>query len=238
MRRTRVAITAFFLADGFLVGSWAARVPAVQRHADLSSPELGLALFAMSLGALITMPLAGWVGERIGSRTVTVAALLGAAASLFLASLATSLPGLAAALFGFGAGFGSINVAANAQGVALERLYGRSILSSFHAAFSAGGLAGAGLGALAAGAGIEPRTQFGVLALAAAAVALAGGRRLLPPEASDAPRSPVLVVPPRPLLLLGAAAFFTLLAEGAAADWSAVYLSRSLEASAAAAALA
>jgi HAD superfamily hydrolase (TIGR01509 family) len=238
MGRTRVAITAFFLADGFLIGSWAARVPAVQRHADLTSPELGLALFAMSLGALITMPLAGWAGERIGTRAVTVASLLGAGASLFLASLATSLPELAAALFGFGAGFGSINVAANAQGVALERLYGRSILSSFHAAFSAGGLAGAGLGALAAGAGIEPRTQFGVLALAAAAVALAGGRRLLPPEASDAPRSPVLVVPPRPLLVLGAAAFFTLLAEGAAADWSAVYLSRSLEASAAAAGLA
>jgi HAD superfamily hydrolase (TIGR01509 family) len=238
MRRTRVAITCFFFADGFLVGSWAARIPAVQRHADLTSPELGLALFAMSLGALITMPLSGWVGERIGSRAVTIAALVGAGGSLFLASLATSLPGLAAALFGFGAGFGSINVAANAQGVALERLYGRSILSSFHAAFSAGGLAGAGLGALAAGAGIEPRTQFGALALIAAVVAFAGGRRLLPPEASDAPRSPLLVVPPRPLLLLGAAAFFTLLAEGAAADWSAVYLSRSLGASAAAAGLA
>jgi HAD superfamily hydrolase (TIGR01509 family) len=237
MRPTRVAITVFFLADGFLIGSWAARIPAVQHHADLTSPDLGLALFAMSLGALISMPLAGWLGERIGTRSVTVAALVVAGTSLFLASLATGLPGVAAALLGFGAGFGAINVAANAQGVALERLYGRSILSSFHAAFSTGGLAGAGVGALAAGAGIDAQTQFASLAVAVVVVASVSGRRLLPPERCDSRPAPVLVRPPRALLVLGAAAFFTLLAEGAAADWSAVYLSHSLEASAAVAGL-
>ena len=31
MRGTRVAITLFFFADGLLIGSWAARIPAVQR---------------------------------------------------------------------------------------------------------------------------------------------------------------------------------------------------------------
>jgi hypothetical protein len=237
MRVTRSAITFFFLADGLLIGSWAARIPAVQRQADLTSSELGLALFAMSLGALVSMPLAGWLGERAGSRLVTVAALLGGGASLFLVSLAGGLGALAAALFAFGGGFGAINVAANAQGIALERLYGRSILSSFHAAFSAGGLAGAGLGALAAGAGIAPRTHFGALVLTLAVGALFGGRRLLPPEKGEAPPAPVLVRPPRSLLVLGAAAFFTLLAEGAAADWSAVYLSDSLAAGAAVAAL-
>ncbi len=59
MRGTRVAITLFFFADGLLIGSWAARIPAVQHGADLTSSELGLALFAMSLGALVSMPLAG-----------------------------------------------------------------------------------------------------------------------------------------------------------------------------------
>jgi hypothetical protein len=237
MRGTRAAITFFFLADGLLIGSWAARIPAVQRRADLTTSELGLALFAMSLGALLSMPLAGWLGERIGSRLVTVAALVGGSWALFLGSLTGGLAALAAALLGFGAGFGAINVAANAQGLALERLYGRSILSSFHAAFSAGGLAGAGLGALAAGAGIAPRTHFGALALAVVAGVVLSGRRLLPPERCDAPRAPILVRPPRTLIVLGAAAFFTLLAEGAAADWSAVYLSHSLGAKAGVAAL-
>lgn len=237
MRGTRVVVTLFFFADGLLIGSWAARIPAVRQQADLSNTELGLALLAMALGALASMPLAGWLGERIGSRVVTIAALVGGGASLFLASLASGLGGLAAALVAFGAGFGAMNVSANAQGLALERLYGRSILSSFHASFSAGGLAGAGLGALAAGAEIAPRTHFGALVLALAAVSLATGNRLLPPAAGDGRPAPILVRPPRALLVLGAAAFFTLLAEGAAADWSAVYLSDSLGATAAVAAL-
>ena len=237
MRATRLAIAAFFLGDGLLLGSWAARIPAVQRHAGLTNARLGLALFAASLGALVAMPLAGRLCERIGSRVVTFIALLTGAASLFLASLGGGLAGVAAALFGFGAGFGAINVAANAQGLALERLYGRSILSSFHAAFSGGGLVGAGLGALVAGAGIGPRSHFATLALVLAAGALVARRRLLPPEADDLARTPILVRPPRTLLVLGAAAFCTMLAEGAAADWSAVYLSRSLGAAAALAAL-
>ncbi len=237
MRGTRVTITLFFFADGLLIGSWAARIPAVQQQADLTNARLGLALFAASLGALAAMPLAGWLCERIGSGRVTVAALLAGGASLFLASLASGLAGLAAALFIFGAGFGAINVSANAQGLALERLYGRSILSSFHAAFSAGGLAGAGLGAIAAGMGIEPRAHLGVLAIVLAVGALAGGRRLLPRDADDPGPTQTLVRPPRVLLALGAAAFFTLLAEGAAVDWSAVYLSHSLGATAAVAAL-
>jgi len=236
MHPTRLVVTLFFLADGLLIGSWAARIPAVQHAAELTNSRLGIALFAMSLGALGSMPLAGWLAERIGSRGVTVAALLGGAISLFVASLAPSLLGLAAALLGFGAAFGAMNVAANAQGLALERRYGRSILSSFHAAFSTGGLMGAGLGALAAAAGIGPRTHFGTLGLVLGVGAVVAGRWLLPPT-GDPPPASILVRPRRRLLVLGAAAFFTLLAEGAAADWSAVYLKGSLSATAAVAAL-
>ena len=140
MRGTRIALTLVFLADGLMIGSWAARIPSVQHQAQLTTASLGVALLAMSLGALLAMPLAGWLGERIGSRAVTLAALVGGSIALLLASLATDLPALAAALVVFGAGFGAINVSANAQGLALERLVGRPILSSFHAAFSAGAL--------------------------------------------------------------------------------------------------
>jgi MFS family permease len=237
MRGARVTIALFFFGDGLLLGSWAARIPAVQRHTDLTNARLGLALFAASIGALAAMPLAGWLCERIGSRGVTVVALLAGAGSLFGASLADGLAGLAAALFGFGAGFGSINVAANAQGLALERLYRRPILSSFHAAFSSGGLAGAALGALAAGLGIGPRPHFAALALVLALFAFASRPRLLAREADGSDRAVTLARPPRSLLVLGAAAFCTMLAEGAAADWSAVYLSHSVGAAAAVAAL-
>lgn len=237
MRSTRVALTFVFLADGLMVGSWASRIPAVQRQADLTSSELGLALFAMSLGALVSMPLAGWLDERIGSSRMAVAGLLLGGAGLSLASLAESLPALAAALFLFGASFGGINVSANAQGLVVERQYERSIFSSFHAAFSAGGLAGAGLGGLVAAAGVGPKPHFAAVAIALASVAVVGGPRLLPRADCAGPATPVLVRPPRVLLVLGAAAFFTLLAEGAAVDWSAVYLDGSLGTTAGVAAL-
>jgi HAD superfamily hydrolase (TIGR01509 family) len=237
MRSARAAITLVFFADGLLIGSWAARIPAVQRQTELTSGKLGIALFAMSLGALLAMPTAGRLSERIGSRSVTLAALLAGGAALLLTAVAGGLAGLGAALFLFGAGFGAVNVAANAQGIALERLSERSILSSFHAAFSFGGLAGAGLGAIAAAAAIDPVEHFGAIAVAIALSALAAGGRLLPPDADDREPTPILARPQRSLLVLGAAAFFTLMAEGAAADWSAVYLSDSLGAGAAAAAL-
>ena len=237
MRSARAAITLVFFADGLLIGSWAARIPAVQRQTELTSGKLGIALFAMSIGALLAMPTAGRLSERIGSRSVTLAALLAGGAALLLTAVAGGLAGLGAALFLFGAGFGAVNVAANAQGIALERLSERSILSSFHAAFSFGGLAGAGFGAIAAAAGIDPLEHFGAVAVAIALSALAAGGRLLPPDADDRETTPILARPQRSLLVLGAAAFFTLMAEGAAADWSAVYLSESLGAGAAAAAL-
>jgi MFS family permease len=238
MRANRAAIGLVFFGDGLLLGTWAARIPAVQHHASLSTAQLGLALFAISVGALVAMPIAGSLCERGGSRTVTFAALLLASGSLFCTSLATGLAGLAVGLFGFGAGFGTLNVSANAQGLALERLGQRPVLSSFHAAFSAGGLAGAGIGALAAGAEIVPRAHFAVVTGALAVVAVALARFLLPPDADDQAQGPTLVRPPRSILVLGAATFCTMLAEGAAADWSAVYLSRSFAAAAGVAALA
>jgi MFS family permease len=237
MGSTRVAVALFFFGDGLLLGSWASRIPAVQRHTDLANARLGLALFAASVGALVAMPLAGWLCARVGSRDVTAVALLVGSVSLVGASLAGGLAGLAAALFGFGAGFGAINVAANAQGLALERRYGRPILSSFHAAFSSGGLVGAGLGALVAGAAIQPRAHFAVLAIVLVLFALVARPRLLVAEADATERTVTLARPPRALLVLGAAAFCTMLAEGAAADWSAVYLSHSVGAAAAVAAL-
>ena len=92
MRANRVAIGLFFFCDGFLIGSWAVRIPAVQQHASLTNGRLGLALFAASIGALVAMPLAGRLCERVGSRPVTLAALLVGSRSLLATSLAEGSP--------------------------------------------------------------------------------------------------------------------------------------------------
>jgi MFS family permease len=238
-RAARHAVTATFLLNGLMFGSWAARIPAVRDRVHLTDGEQGLALAFIALGAVLSMPVAGAFTARVGSRRATRVSIAVYAVALAVVSLSSSLPVLCGGTFLLGAAMGALDVTMNAHGVAVERRYERPILGGFHAAFSAGGLIGGGLGALAAGAGVDVRVHLAVIALVVATIGLAWSRRLLPGAEDVAPReAPLLVWPPRTLWTLGFLAFACLLIEGACADWSAVYLHDSLGSSAALGALA
>ena len=238
VRRARVAVTSIFLLNGLVFGSWAARIPAVRDRLELSDGELGLALAFVAVGSLGAMPLAGAASARYGSRQVTrvsfalvclATAVLPFAPSLLLLCLATAF---------YGAAMGATDVSMNAHGVAVERRYGRPILSGFHAGFSLGGLLGAALGAGAAAAGIDVRVHLAAMGAASLVIGVAWSRRFLAGrEDASGTTEPLFVRPPRALWALGAVAFAGLLVEGASADWSAVYLKDELGASAGTAAL-
>jgi hypothetical protein len=233
----RWAIAAIFAVDGAVVGTWAARVPALKDHAGVSTTTLGLALAGLAAGALVAMPVSGWRTAREGSRRTTLAWVAAIVIALPVPALATSAVGLILGAMALGAANGGIDVAMNAHGVEVERRLGRPILSSLHAGFSLGCLVGAGTGALVAGAGVDVRVHFAVMALVLAVAALAAAPHLLPSGADAAPPGGRLTLPPRGLWPLGAIAFCCLLAEGAAADWSAVYIDEPLGAGAGTAAL-
>jgi len=148
-RRARGAVTAIFLLNGLVYGSWAARIPAIRDRLGLSDGELGIALACIPIGSIVAMPLAGALAARAGSRRATRAAFALMCAITAVVALAPSLVALSALLLVFGVGMGSLDVAMNVHGVTVEREYGRPIFSGFHAAFSFGGLAGGALGALA-----------------------------------------------------------------------------------------
>ncbi|MEA2380646.1 MAG: hypothetical protein QOH72_617 [Solirubrobacteraceae bacterium] len=224
-RRARGAVTAIFFLNGLLFGSWAARIPAIRDRLALSDGELGLALAFLPIGAIVAMPLAGALAARVGSRRATRLAYTVACVTAGVVALAPSLVALAALAFALGVGMGSLDVAMNVHGVTVERRYGRPILSSFHAAFSLGGLAGAALGALAAGAGLDVRVHLALVAVVCGVVGLLWSRRFLAGSADAAEAAdPVFVRPPRTLWALGALAFACLLIEGASGDWSGVYI--------------
>jgi MFS family permease len=109
-----------------------------------------MALFGIALGALFTMPLAGWCAARLGSHWVTQVVAIAYCLTLPFLALAPNASLLTVALFCFGAFDGAFDVAMNAQAVAMEERYQQPIMSSFHALWSVGGLSGAALGALAA----------------------------------------------------------------------------------------
>jgi len=225
----RIAVLAVFFTNGVVIGTWVVRIPAVKDRLGLGEGLLGVALLGTAAGALLAMPLVGALVSRFGSRRVVGLAALALSVSLVTPALAPSLLFLVSSLALLGAANGGLDVAMNAQAVAVERGYGRPIMSSFHAAWSFGGLAGAALGGLLASREIGPLPHFSVVAILSA-VAFAAAYGTLLPSSADASEegTPAFARPTRALLGLGIISFCVLLGEGAMGDWSAVYLDDTL----------
>ena len=182
-RSARMAVALIFFLNGAILATWATRIPAIQARLRLPTGELGLALLGTAAGALVAMNLSGYLSARFGSRSVTTIAALCLCAMLPLLALAPSLPALVATLVLFGASNGSMDVAMNTQGVAVERQYGRPILNSFHACYSLGGLTGALVSGLVASRSLAPFPHFLGVALLCVLPILTVSRLLLPPQA-------------------------------------------------------
>ncbi|MGW0911732.1 MFS transporter [Streptomyces sp. NPDC002784] len=236
LTRLRIALTVFFAMDGFVFAGWVVRIPAIKEQVNASAGSLGLALLGVSAGAVITMTLTGRLCRRYGSHPVTVVCAVLLSLSVALPPLTHSVPALAAVLLLFGAAYGGINVAFNSAAVDLVTALQRPIMPSFHAAFSLGGMVGAGLGGLVAGS-LSPTRHLLGLTLVGLVVTFFAGRVLLriePPRAAQ----PLEAGPRRPdrrtrrlVAVFGLIALCTAYGEGAMADWGALHLEQDLGAS-------
>lgn len=227
-RRARLAVATIFVTGGILLSTWFVRIPDIQHQLGLEPGVLGLALFGFGGGALITLTAAGWAVARFGSRPVATGAILSFCLVLPLLAIVPGALTLGLVLAALGACAGAQEVSMNAHGVAVERRYGRPIMSAFHAMYSIGAIAGALAAGLIASAGVGPRLHMTSLALLLFAVNLLTTRWLLPASVDAGPHGPAFVWPNRALLALGVICFCALLSEGAMSDWSALYLRRSL----------
>ena len=227
-RAARFAVAACFFLNGVLIASWVSRIPAVQARLGLSPGVLGMALLALALGALVAMPSAGVLISKLGSRKVSAVTAVTFSALIPCLALAPNAWVLGGVLFLIGIFHGALDVAMNAQAVAIEDRYRRPIMSSFHAQWSFGGLAGAALGGLMAWAGVEPLIHFAVASflLGGATLVFALPNLLEAGEGSQRVKQEKAEgrAPLRPLLALGSVAFCIMMGEGAMADWSALYL--------------
>lgn len=226
--RARLGVAAVFFLNGFGYGSWVPRIAEIQAKLGLSEGELGLALLMVAVGALVAMPLTGALIGRHGSRVLTMITVAFYGVTLPALALAPSLGWLAAALLAMGAGTGALDVAMNAQGVAVEKHHWRPIMSSLHGMFSLGGMAGAGATGVIATAGIGLAPHLLTVGALVATLGLAGCRPMLPASAEHGAEGPGFARPTLAILLPGIVALAALLSEGAVGDWSAVYLSANL----------
>jgi fucose permease len=235
--RARFAVSTIFFMNGVVLASWVSHIPAVKAYHAIGDGQLGVILLFMAVGSLLALPVAGGLICHFGSRMITTLASFSFCLTLPFPILSPNVPTLAFSLMLLGACNSMLDVAINAQAVEVERQCQRAIMSSFHGLFSLGGLVGAALASQAMTIGASNLQHVITIALLSVAVIICMLPRLLPSPPRPDDRGPTLVRPSGVLLSLGMLAFFGLLAEGAMADWSSVYLHDVLKSDPAAAAL-
>jgi MFS family permease len=244
LRRARTAVATCFFLNAVFYASLVPRLPEVKAQLGLSSTALGAALAAAPLGALLAGLSSAALMRRFGSGRVASSGLVLLGVTVWAVSVAPNWLGLAAALLVMGALDAIIDVAQNAHGLRVQRLYQRSILNAFHGVWSIGAVTGGLLGAAAAGLDVPLVAQLTGTAVVFGAVALVVSRALLPgrdepePTHGAAPRErPRRRAAIPALAVLGVLAVCGAVVEDAGSSWSALYLRTELDAGAAIAGL-
>ena len=232
--RARLGVTAIFFANGLGIGAWAVAIPQVKALFSLSDVGLSLILLAAGLGAIAAMPAAGLLPPRMGGtgRTLRISAPIWSAVLASMPAM-SALPAASMALAGcaFLFGFSNIlvDVPMNAHASVIERAWGRAIMSSFHAAWSAGGLIGSAIGGFLISAGASPVIQLGVEAALCFLLAAIGSLSIGVGDRHA--HGTAFALPHGRLIALATIALLAVFVEMSVTDWSALYLKSELSAS-------
>jgi len=237
-RGSRFAVSMYFLVGGTAIAVWGVHIPEVEKRLGISHSVIGSIILLFGLGAFLAMQAMGWLIDHYGSKNITALGGVATGLGLLLPAFANDVAGLALGIFILGMSVGILDVAMNANGVAVERQYGRSIFSSLHAMWSIGGI----VGAFIAGVALSLKSPMWLTFCLTGAVMVVlsiGLRHLLvqdrPTEmpvkgqknsGNRANRKSLGTV-----LWVGLMACFAAIAEGSAVDWSALHLHTVLGAS-------
>ncbi|MGO4866403.1 MULTISPECIES: MFS transporter [unclassified Flavobacterium] len=227
----RIANTVFFFMSGFGYSSWASRIPAIKSQLHLSEAEFGAVLFALPIGLMLTMPITGRLLNKLSSRYCM---LIGA----ILFNIVLALPGFAAfvwqlviILLLFGSSRNILNLSMNAQALEVQKLYPKSIMTTFHAVWSLAGFIGAGLGYVMVTQHIAP--SYHLLGISVAMMAVTFW--FYPQTIHTAPlkeKKKFFSMPDKNLLKFAIICFVSMACENTMYDWSGIYFQNILQASA------
>ena len=222
-----------FFGLGFATAAWAPLIPFAQQRLHFNHADFGLLLLCSGLGAMLAMPATGKIVQRVGCRVPIGFALLLLAVLLPSLSLLNTPLMMAITLFLFGTAAGSLGVALNIQAVVVEKNSLKSLMSGFHGMASLGGLAGVlTITALLALSISAVMSAFAVSLLLVIIVFLSVPYSIKAVEntsleASSTVKKSIRQRLPQPLvLLIGIACFIIFMVEGAAMDWSGIYLTQ------------
>ena len=222
----RIAVSSFFFLAGICFASWASRIPDIQAKLQLNSAALGGILLCLPVGLLTSLPVAGFLVAKYGSRVIVMVSAILYASTLPILGFADSVTQLMATLFVFGFGGNMMNISVNTQAVATETLYDKPIMASFHGVWSMAGFTGAAVGTLMVRFRVIPPYHFLSITALAALILLIFSGKLNRRDSNRDEKQPIFVRPDKSLLNFGLIAFFSMICEGAMFDWSGIYFAK------------
>lgn len=236
----RFAVLSFFLAQGLCFSSWASRIPDIKEIFTVNDTLYwGIVLFMIPVGKFVAIPLAGYLVSKLGSRIMVQISIMGYALSLFAIGTALNIYMLGVFLFCFGVFWNLCDISLNTQGIGIERLYGRTIMASFHGGWSLAACLGALIGFIMIVSDITPFWHFTLIAALILLLTMVS-RRYLQDDVSTAKVKEEAVEdksekwqyikkPEMLLIKLGLVGLFALVVESAMFDWSGIYFESVLQ---------
>ena len=236
----RFAVLSFFLAQGLCFSSWASRIPDIKEIFTVNDALYwGIVLFMIPVGKFVAIPLAGYLVSKLGSRIMVQISIMGYALSLFAIGTALNIYMLGVFLFSFGVFWNLCDISLNTQGIGIERLYGRTIMASFHGGWSLAACLGALIGFIMIVSDVTPFWHFTLIAALILLLTMVS-RRYLQDDVSTAEVKEEAVEdksekwqyikrPAMLLIKLGLVGLFALVVESAMFDWSGVYFESVLQ---------
>lgn len=236
----RFAVLSFFLAQGLCFSSWASRIPDIKEIFTVNDALYwGIVLFMIPVGKFVAIPLAGYLVSKLGSRIMVQISIMGYALSLFAIGTALNIYMLGVFLFCFGVFWNLCDISLNTQGIGIERLYGRTIMASFHGGWSLAACLGALIGFIMIVSDVTPFWHFTLIAVLILLLTMVS-RRYLQDDVSTAEVKEEAVEdksekwqyikkPEMLLIKLGLVGLFALVVESAMFDWSGIYFESVLQ---------
>jgi MFS family permease len=229
--RARKGLLGTFFFMGFVSMAWVARIPEIRDANGLNNGQLGLILISSTVGAIIGAQLTGRLVHSYGTKAVIRVSINIMPIGLMLMGFSTSPLTLIFGLFIMGLGYSSMDIASNTQGVVIEKLLGRRVMSSFHAMWSSGAFVTTVLGGSIAK-HVSPRDNLVGVGIACFFLFIPAMRMLLPADLDEhnggeeetQAKIPLFSKSVLPLWGMGIGLLGGLIAEGAASDWGAILL--------------
>lgn len=229
LRRRTWALFIFFFLPGLIMASWATRTPAIRDVLAVSTAEMGVVLFGLSVGSMSGILCSAWLVKRFGTRKVIRTAMVMGVIGIMVMSSALLLG--VALIFSLGlailgAGLGSAEVALNVEGAIVERELNKTVLPMMHGFFSLGTLVGAGIGMTLTA--LNVRADFhillaGLVTLVPIFIALRAIPEGVGKESAEEKKKNATLRRPFykdiQLLLIGVVVLAMAFAEGSANDW-------------------